>query len=232
MLTLNLSELILTILNFFVLLFLLKRFLYRPVIAFMDQRNARIQEALERERVASAALQEEVARCEQRRKESYEAAKQRIRDAQAEDERRYSEREQESYEEAMDQRRQANLEELRQNEEEVRQVGEEKERLASALAKTLLGHFTEPPEMLVAQGLQMARERAESTWEPSEDGVAEEEPIKREKKKTADLFAPASELRKLLKEERKTDKEESARDLSRGIRYEQLFLQTDSLGQI
>ena len=232
MLTLNLSELVLTILNFFVLLFLLKRFLYQPLIAFMDQRNAWIQAALEQEQTAEAALKEEVARCEQRRKESYEAAKQMVRDAQAEDERRHSERELEAYEEAMDRRRQVNLDELRQNEEEVRLVGEEKERLASALAKTLLGHFPEPPEMLVAQGLQMARERAEVTWEPSEDGMAEDRPIGKEKKKTADLFASEFELRKLMKEERRPDRAAGEPGVPQSVRYEQLFLQTDTLEQI
>ena len=229
MLTLNLSELILTILNFFVLLFLLKRFLYQPLIAFMDQRNARIQAAMEQERAASAALEEEVARCEQRRKESYEAAKRIVRDARAEDERRHSESEMKAYEEAMSRRRQEQTEEARQNEEELHLVGEEKERLASALAKTLLGHFPDPPEMLVAQGLQMARERAEVTWELSEGG---EEATGRTEKRTVDLFAPETELRELLKEEWRPDEEEDEARLPWGIRYEHLFMRSDYLEEM
>ena len=42
MISINISELIWTVINFFLLLFLLNRFLYKPVISFMEQRQARI----------------------------------------------------------------------------------------------------------------------------------------------------------------------------------------------
>ena len=42
MLSINISELIWTIINFFLLFFLLKRFLYDPIIRFTDARRARI----------------------------------------------------------------------------------------------------------------------------------------------------------------------------------------------
>lgn len=225
MLTLNLSELILTVINFFVLLFLLKRFLYGPLIAFMDQRNARIQAALEQERTAAAALNEEVVRCEQRRKESRETARRIVHDAQAADERRHSERVMEAYAETMSQCKEEKLQETRQNEEEARLMEGENQRLAAVLAKTLLGHFPDPPEMMVAQGLQVARERAEITWEADEENAVGEEPEKRERKKTADLFASDFDLREPVDKEREPEDTETVRN----IRYEQLFLRTDLL---
>ena len=42
MLSINISEVILTVLNFFLLYFLLKRFLYTPLIRFMDERQGRL----------------------------------------------------------------------------------------------------------------------------------------------------------------------------------------------
>ena len=57
MLSINISELIWTIVNFFLLLFLLKRLLYQPICEHMDARQARIDAGLEQERQAKAALQ-------------------------------------------------------------------------------------------------------------------------------------------------------------------------------
>ena len=52
MLSINISELVLTIVSFFVLLFILDKFLYKPVTKFMAERQARIDAALETERAA------------------------------------------------------------------------------------------------------------------------------------------------------------------------------------
>ncbi len=57
MLSINFSELIWTIINFFLLFFLLKRFLFDPMCRFMDERQARIDAGLSAEREAKAALQ-------------------------------------------------------------------------------------------------------------------------------------------------------------------------------
>ena len=57
MLSINISELIWTIVNFFLLLFLLKRFLYKPICEHMDARQARIDAGLEQERQAKAKVQ-------------------------------------------------------------------------------------------------------------------------------------------------------------------------------
>ena len=56
MLSINFSELFWGIFNFFLLLFLLNRFLYKPLIKFMDDRKARIDAGLDEEK---KALEEE-----------------------------------------------------------------------------------------------------------------------------------------------------------------------------
>ncbi len=52
MLSINISELIWGIINFFLLYFLLKRFLYKPLISFMDKRRERIEAGYEDEKHA------------------------------------------------------------------------------------------------------------------------------------------------------------------------------------
>ncbi len=52
MLSINISELIWGIINFFLLYFLLKRFLYTPLISFMDKRRQRIEDGYEDEKRA------------------------------------------------------------------------------------------------------------------------------------------------------------------------------------
>ena len=65
MLSINVSELIWTIVNFFLLYFLLKRFLYDPITRFMDARRERLDEALEKEREAQARVAENDEQIEQ-----------------------------------------------------------------------------------------------------------------------------------------------------------------------
>lgn len=52
MLSINISELIWGIINFFLLYFLLKRFLFKPIISFMDKRRERIEGGYEDEKHA------------------------------------------------------------------------------------------------------------------------------------------------------------------------------------
>ena len=78
MLSINPSELIWTILGFFALLFLLNRFLYRPLIRFMDARQARIDEGLNEQRQAQEALDEDAQALEQFRQEKLQEARREI----------------------------------------------------------------------------------------------------------------------------------------------------------
>ena len=58
MLSINISELIWTIINFFLLYFLLKRFLYGPILRHMDARRERLDKALEAEKAAEERIEE------------------------------------------------------------------------------------------------------------------------------------------------------------------------------
>lgn len=62
MLSINISELVLTIISFFLLLFLLNKFLYTPVLKFMRERQARIDAG----NTAAANAQSELAELEAR----------------------------------------------------------------------------------------------------------------------------------------------------------------------
>ena len=58
MLSINISELIWTIINYFLLYFLLKRFLYGPILRHMDARRERLDKALEAEKAAEERIEE------------------------------------------------------------------------------------------------------------------------------------------------------------------------------
>ena len=91
MLSINFSELIWTIINFFLLLFLLKHFLFDPISRFMDARQARIDAGLDAEREAKEALAEnERDMAEQKTQTRHEAAE-LVNRAAAEDAKRASE---------------------------------------------------------------------------------------------------------------------------------------------
>ena len=89
MLSINISELIWTVINFFLLFFLLRHFLYKPICAHLDARQARIDEGLAREREAKDALQAEDARLEAEKQEARERGRALLQQAetQAEEER-------------------------------------------------------------------------------------------------------------------------------------------------
>ena len=73
------SELIWTVINFFLLLFLLKRFLFTPVLRFMEARKARIDAKIEEERNAEAKLAENTERLQAEKTKSREEAKEDTR---------------------------------------------------------------------------------------------------------------------------------------------------------
>ena len=75
MISINISELIWTVINFFLLLFLLNRFLYKPVISFMEERQARIDAKLREEEEAKARIEENDARLLDEKAKSREEAK-------------------------------------------------------------------------------------------------------------------------------------------------------------
>ncbi len=79
MLSINPSETIWTILCFFALLFLLNRFLYKPLVRFMDERRARIDAGMNEEREARAALEADERLLEQEREEALQAGREALK---------------------------------------------------------------------------------------------------------------------------------------------------------
>ena len=61
-LQISVPEFIWTIISFFLFMFLLNKFLFKPVMSFMDERKARIDAGLEEGKKANVALKENEAR--------------------------------------------------------------------------------------------------------------------------------------------------------------------------
>lgn len=74
--SINPSELIWTVINFFLLLFLLKRFLYNPIIRFTEERQARMDAKLLEEKDAKARVAENEERILNEKTKSREEARQ------------------------------------------------------------------------------------------------------------------------------------------------------------
>ena len=212
MLTINGSELVLTVFNFFLLLFLLKRFLYTPLIAFMDARNARIEAALEQERNARKAIQEEEVLHEAKCKQSQEEARRMVRDGHTADELRHAELMVQTQAKNLCDRKAAKVAACQRNQEEKLQVEEAGQRLAVLLAEALLDHFPDMPSVLVGNGLRLAVEKAESTWEQDASEVQQRRASAAGgEQRSADLFAPEcmdeadAELQKSREEQRQLE---------------------------
>lgn len=138
MLTINISELILTVINFFLLLFLLKRFLYTPLITFMDERRGRIEQGFVQEQEALAAVQKKELEADIQRKECLDAARVILSEAQIVDEKHHMEVIAQAKADTIRKKEEAKKFATEANRKESLQLSEHKDRLADLLAKRLL----------------------------------------------------------------------------------------------
>ena len=138
MLSINISELVLTAISFFLLFFLLKRFLYDPLLRFMDERNARIEEGLDAEKQALAAVQANEMLLEAKRKESMDQAKRIAEQARSADEQRREAALQQARQSAGESRSRAREELCRLQESESEKLRDSETELAALLADRLL----------------------------------------------------------------------------------------------
>ena len=139
MLSINISELIWTVINFFLLLFLLRRFLFKPICAHMDARQARIDAGLEKEREAKAALQKADERLAEEELAAREEARALLQRTEEESLRESGETllaAKRGIREAEGQKREQMQEQIRQEHE---RLAEAEPALAAALARSLLG---------------------------------------------------------------------------------------------
>ena len=84
--SINVSELIWTILCFFVLLFVLKKLLIDPLLKVMDARNANVAEGLEAGRQAQLAREENDEALQQAKKDAAQQASALVQEAKSADE--------------------------------------------------------------------------------------------------------------------------------------------------
>ena len=139
MLSINISELVWTIINFFLLFFLLKRFLFDPMCRFMDARQAKIDAGLDAERAAQGELSENERAMAEQKAETRRQAAALLNEAEARD----AERAAAAYAEARD--KAAQLQESGRAALQERHAREEKAledrtpELAALLAAHLLG---------------------------------------------------------------------------------------------
>lgn len=138
MLSINISELVLTILSFFLLFFLLKRFLYTPLINFMDDRRARIEAGLDQEKQALAAVEENERLLDEKRRESMDEAKRIAQRAQGADRQRREKLVEQARREADQSRSKAETAAIELQKTESEKLSADENELAALLADVLL----------------------------------------------------------------------------------------------
>ena len=138
MISINISELIWTVINFFLLLFLLNRFLYKPVISFMEQRQARIDAKLREEEEAKARIEENDARILEEKTRSREEAKKILAQNAEEIEKHNAEVLQEAKKASVQNRKDSEAALSQRQEKTAQQLHEAAPELAAMLAEKLL----------------------------------------------------------------------------------------------
>lgn len=138
MLSINLSELVLTIISFFLLLFLLNKFLYTPVLKFMRERQARIDAGLEKERAANAEAAENEKRIEDAKTQRREEAKAILAKQRTDDGRAHEECAKQLLKDSTKERQEARVRVEAMAKDAKAKLDTEKDELANALAERLI----------------------------------------------------------------------------------------------
>lgn len=138
MLSINLSELVLTIISFFLLLFLLNKFLYTPVLKFMRERQARIDAGLEKERAANAEAAENEKRIEDAKTQRREEAKAILAKQRTDDVRAHEECAKQLLKDSAKERQEARVRVEAMAKDAKAKLDTEKDELANALAERLI----------------------------------------------------------------------------------------------
>ena len=138
MLSINPSETVWTILCFLALLFLLDRFLYRPLVRFMDARKARIDAGLNEEAAAKAALEEDARALEKERERLLQAADEQARAEKRRNEERRVEALREAKQAAADAVKQGRTETVALYAEVDEELKQRRSELGESLARRLL----------------------------------------------------------------------------------------------
>ena len=137
MLTINISELLLTVLSFFILMFLLNKLLFKPVISFREQRQKGIDDCFEQERQAKEKLAETQKDLDCRRSESLKHAESIMADARSK-----AQQEAENIAKQAESQAEEKMQQAAREAEELRKAGgealeEQRRQLAADLADRL-----------------------------------------------------------------------------------------------
>ena len=138
MLSINLTELVLTIISFFLMLFLLNKFLYTPVLKFMRERQARIDAGLEKERAANAEAAENEKRIEDAKTQRREEAKAILAKQRTDDGRAHEECAKQLLKDSAKERQEARVRVEAMAKDAKAKLDTEKDELANALAERLI----------------------------------------------------------------------------------------------
>ncbi len=141
--SINVSEVIWTVICFFALLFVLKKFLFNPLIHFMDERKARIEAGLAEGREAQQKKEENAEELKESWKVRSAEAKQLLAEGKAADEKERSKVLQQAQTEATQAMRQAQERVQQEGDQARSEVNEKMDELVDVLAKQLLPN-TEP----------------------------------------------------------------------------------------
>lgn len=139
MLSINISELLLTILSFFLLMFLLDRLLFKPVIRFREERQGRVDESFRREALAK----EQQAQAREEAGQQCQAGQQQARNMAAQAKAR-AEEERLAAQQEMEREAQAAMTQAEQDAEALRAAGSwSLEQRRHELAKTLADRLSQ-----------------------------------------------------------------------------------------
>ena len=139
MLSINFSELIWTIINFFLLYFLLKRFLFTPVCRLLDERQAKIDGGLNAEKEAQATVDRNRSRIDAEKAASRLEAGRMLTDAEAEEEKTRGESIKAARSKAAEDLRLCETELEQRNEQEETLLREKSGDLSALLSARILG---------------------------------------------------------------------------------------------
>ena len=138
MISINISELIWTVINFFLLMYLLNRFLFKPVISFMDERQAYIDVRHKEEEDAKAEIEANNTRIQEEKAKCREEAKQLLAQNAEEIETRSAEAMQEAKKQVAQYRKDAEAELSERERRTAQQLYEATPELAQVLTERLL----------------------------------------------------------------------------------------------
>lgn len=139
MISINISELFWTVINFFLLLFLLRHFLFNPVIHMMEGRQAHIDEKLAEEQNARAQAEENERRLTEEKTASRAEAKQLLEQTKEEQEQLHNTALHDARAESVLLRKEGEAALQRKKEDASKELHEAAPELAELLAKHLLG---------------------------------------------------------------------------------------------